>query len=542
VFPWTPASIFLAELVTSQSLFSTYPYKIETMSVETFNMMEQSLSHCAPCGVCTLNGIMARVESHPYTPSLLREDVVMDSSDDEPCDQSYDHLFDHPIDLDGLYANFLPPTDLTTQGIEPNPGWNNNNWDWEAARNSMAYGAVIGLADAYYDPQYLDEEAISNPAPPPLVGVESNPGPVVLPVKGSKVLKKLKQEMKTERKQMEKQRPKQGPARQVVREVPVAAAYSAGISTGQPRISTTKSGSKLICHKELVNIVSGTAAFTATQISLQPALGSTYQWLSTQCNGWEKYRYRKVTATYYTRTGTNVPGTVMLVPDYDAADPPPTSELQASSFHGSKDDAPWKTITLEFDMARSQELFLRAGPLAPNLDIKTYDFANMFICTTDGAAANWGKVYIEYEIELINPQTVSVGYGLGGSVIGNTGVSITSLFGTAPLIGAGSYIQSAGLPGSVNTVNLTNLTIGAEYLITVNALGSGITLSTYTTSSGLTVKNTGCNLIATGSSQPAYNCTYLCSNSNATFTGAVTGTSVTAYEFAIAPMSSATAF
>lgn len=53
--------------------------------------------------------------------------------------------------------------------------------------------------------------------------------------------------------------------------------------------------------------------------------------------------------------------------------------------------------------------FVRTGALAANLDVKTYDAGSMFLFTNDGSAASSGKLWVDYDIELINPQLSAIG-------------------------------------------------------------------------------------------------------------------------------------
>lgn len=48
--------------------------------------------------------------------------------------------------------------------------------------------------------------------------------------------------------------------------------------------------------------------------------------------------------------------------------------------------------------------YVRTTALAANLDVKTYDAGNFFVCTTDGTAVNWGKLWVEYDVDLYVPQ------------------------------------------------------------------------------------------------------------------------------------------
>jgi len=278
-------------------------------------------------------------------------------------------------------------------------------------------------------------------------------------------------------------------------------------------------------------MVSGTTGFTATSIPIQPGLISVFQWLGTQTGGWEKYWFKKLRAIYIPRCGSNTTGTVVMAPDYDAADPVPTSEVAATSFHGSSDDAPWKTSWVDFDMQRSKELYLRNGPLAANLDIKTYDFASLYVCTTDATTAGpWGKIILDYTIELYNPQATVAVYA-GGSINAGTSGTPANPIGVNPTVVNGSLISSV----TGNTVLLQNLIIGQKYNLTVNFVGTGLTAlsSTFGTSAVAAIINdlvnaAGTNILDESRFTPI--------NTSDTLFLSCTGTTVTGGYISISPV------
>jgi hypothetical protein len=383
--------------------------------------------------------------------------------------------------------------------------------------------------------QYFSRDHV--PAPP-LVGIETNPGP---PKKTNQMLKKLAAEVKqatqpkTQGKKKQQQRQRHN--KQSVSNPPfVAAAYSTGNSVGKPIIVHNNDDSVTITHRELIAQVSGTVNFTSSTISIQPGLSSVLPWLSTQCLGWEKYRFIYLRAQYLTRTGSQTPGTMMLVPDYDAADAAPTTQTAASTFHGATDDVPWKNQDVNFDMKRSRELFIRAGPLSANQDIKTYDFGNLYICTADGTAVNWGKVYLEYKIMLINSQA-SVPTNVGGSITGGGTMLPATPLGTVPTIANGSFISSI----SGTTVNLSNLTIGQEYYMVTFVVGTGLTAVNTATFVGLTLRSNVANDLGTAAAMADIN-TVVASAGTGSFTFTATGTTVTAASVTFCALSNSSSF
>jgi hypothetical protein len=336
----------------------------------------------------------------------------------------------------------------------------------------------------------------AKPHQQPLVGVEPNPGPATLPVrgppsKGKKKIQQLARQIRNAEKMVPlnfNRTPK--PSGTFGPSISVPVATSRGRRTGVPRFKRLNKDLQTIAHTEMIGLVTGTVNFTTTKFPMQPGLGNTFPWLSTQTLGWEKYRWRRLRIWYETRTGSTTVGSVMLVADYDAADAAPTTQFAASTYHGTSDDAPWKESYIDLDMNRSSELFLRNGPLADNLDIKTYDFANLFVCTTDGAAVNWGKVYAEYEIELINAQVIQIATNAGGSIRNTIAGTPADVFGANPTIVNGAFITGVNSSG---VVSLDGLTVGNEYLITIRMSGTTMTAINLSTPGGITFRTTVSN-------------------------------------------------
>jgi hypothetical protein len=193
------------------------------------------------------------------------------------------------------------------------------------------------------------------------------------------------------------------------REVSVAAAYASGQRSAPPKIQQMSRDSVRIVHRELVASVTGSVGFVIpVTLSLNPGLQAAFPWLASQAQSWERYRFNKLKFCYYTRTGSTTPGSVQLIPDYDASDAAPVSEQIASSYEDVEEDAPWKDIECELRPAALNALgpskFIRSAILGANQDIKTYDSGNFFLATTDGTAVPWGKLWVEYDVTLMTPQ------------------------------------------------------------------------------------------------------------------------------------------
>lgn len=243
-------------------------------------------------------------------------------------------------------------------------------------------------------------------------------------------------------------------------------ALATGTNSMAPLIQGGRNSTRIV-HRELVASIVGSAAFAVNQsIPLNPGLASSFPWLSSQAQAWEQYRFNRLKFCYYTRTGSSTSGSVQLVPDYDAADAAPASEQIASSFEDVVEDAPWKDLESVLNpqamFPMGPKKFIRSGALPANLDIKTYDAGQMFVCTTDGAAVNWGKLWVEYDVELSVPANPAAGSLAAASQhVTSTSPVSADLFPT-PIVLAGSSAL-ATLSGKT----LTFLQAG-KYLVALN--------------------------------------------------------------------------
>lgn len=261
----------------------------------------------------------------------------------------------------------------------------------------------------------------------------------------------------------------------------VGAAYASGQKSSAPRINATRDTNRIV-HRELIASVSGTTAYTvANSFPLNPGMAVTFPWLSSQAICWEQYKFNKLEFKYYTRTGTGTPGSVMLVPDYDAADPAPISEQIASSYEDVSEDAPWKDISCLLRPSAMHQpgprKFVRQNPsFSGGLDIKTYDSGNLFLCTTDGTAVSWGKLWVEYDVSFFIPQLPSQGTAFAGQHFPsnlNAAPTSTTLLGNA----VGTATPSSNNIAAVNNEIVTFNQAGTFLLVYQAVAATSVTQS-----------------------------------------------------------------
>jgi hypothetical protein len=337
-----------------------------------------------------------------------------------------------------------------------------------------------------------------------------------------------------------KQKPKNGGGAQ--KQNSVASAYSSQQMGKAPIIKQSKDSVR-ITHRELIGNVTGaaTTAFTNSfTLELNPGILATFPWLSTIAQNWETYLFLKARLCYYTRTGSTTAGSVVIAPDYDAADASPPTEQIISSYQDVVEDVPWKDIvcTLRHSAMHPEgkRKYIRTEALANNLDIKTYDAANLFVFTVDSAAAAaWGKIWIEYEVVLFTPHAqTGLPVGLsGGSFFGSSGMTAALPLGTV----SNAFSGTAGITYNTTTGALTFQKSG-WYLIAINLTGTGMSAPVYTLSN-MTNQESDHDVNAAGTSLVAFVC-LSADAANATCIFSLTAATVTACRFFIgsAPTSS----
>jgi len=191
--------------------------------------------------------------------------------------------------------------------------------------------------------------------------------------------------------------------------VGLAAAYSTAQHLGPAKINKTAGGTR-ITHREFLGQITGTVAFTVSKFIVNPGQTLTFPWLAPQAVQWESYRFHRLAFEYITRCGSTESGSVLMSPDYDAADATPTTELQLTTYDGATEDSPWRNqrnnLKPSAMFSMGSRKFVRGNGLLPaSADIKTYDCANMFIATIGTAANAWGKLWVDYDVEFFTPQT-----------------------------------------------------------------------------------------------------------------------------------------
>jgi hypothetical protein len=231
-----------------------------------------------------------------------------------------------------------------------------------------------------------------------------------------------------------------------------------------------------IRHREFLATINGSVDFNNTSFAVQPGLSTTFPWLASMARNWENYKFARIGFMYISRSSTNATGTVIMAPDYDSSDAPPTSYQQMSNYQNSVADAPWKNTTCILS-TRSTTLvgnnrYVRIGALGNNEDIKLYDIGVFNIATTGQAGTTAiGELWVVYDIILEVPslQNSNLQSNISsGLSVGQAGLVTTNLLGTEAIPYGNLVISNL-----LNVVTITGLSIGQYYRLDLSLSATG---------------------------------------------------------------------
>lgn len=242
------------------------------------------------------------------------------------------------------------------------------------------------------------------------------------------VNKKTNQEIKSEisrlqstmAKRGQKSKPKKkGKAQQQSSLGPRVNAPVSGSRTNRVGIASVKQirDGCSVCNREFVmniQVPNSPGWINIDRLRCNPGSVKTFPWLSGMATSWESYRFKKLHFQFIARCPTTTAGSLILSPDYDAQDGQPATEQQMTQLRDTTEDNPWKDMVCRLkpesmNRAYKTHFVMDDSRYATTTqDEKTIDVAQFFISADKDANANWGKLWVDYEVEFFTPQTQSV--------------------------------------------------------------------------------------------------------------------------------------
>lgn len=225
---------------------------------------------------------------------------------------------------------------------------------------------------------------------------------------------------------------------------PVATSMAMGRRV-PPRVRSNGASIR-VTHTEFVGtVVSTSTAFNGAAYSVQPGLTTLFPWLAPIANRYESYKMRSLRFRYTPSVPTTTAGLVMMVMDFDAADPSPSTAGELLNMNDNAQAPVWKDVSFLANLAAGDKMpshYVRAGPVS-STDIKTYDIGNFYIATEGVVAGTIGLLYVDYTLELYTPQINIGGFSSYGCTISSTGMtSSTTLLASNVVTGNAPFTIS----------------------------------------------------------------------------------------------------
>lgn len=329
-------------------------------------------------------------------------------------------------------------------------------------------------------------------------------------------------------------------------------AVGAKMSKTKPMFERSADQQRIVHREKIAKLTSGgTGVFAVLRtVALNPGVAASFPWLSNEAAGYESYRFNRLRFVWVPSIGSAVAGNVIMGPDYDANDPAPVGETALSSYTDADEERVWAPLSVECNPehlnGNQKRKYMRLGALSTAQDIKLYDSGNFFVAVTDDAAAQTGKLWVEYDVTLYDPQVPSGGFQMTGTLQAGTGLTAAIPFGTAAVGAVGAQVATGALALSANvandTVTITGVPVGSEISIAIAGGGTVITAVAIASLVGLTVKaGTFAGFPAAATSFSCFS-TFNVTAENPTFDLAMTATTITSTQCVISVLAPQPAF
>jgi hypothetical protein len=270
-------------------------------------------------------------------------------------------------------------------------------------------------------------------------------------------------------------------------------------TTGQqvPFMHSTDDSFRFTNREYIGDISANGNVFTARTFPVNPGMEVTFPFVSTIANNFSQYRFDglifefKSTSATALVNGTNTAmGSVILVANYNANEPPSTTKAQALNSMWSVDGKPSDDIILPIECAPDETTvpnkYVRDTGVTG--DLRLNDLANVSVHTAGFPGANViGELWVSYDVVFMKPILSDKGglirtdhYIQVGNAAG------TQIFGTI----AQSRINGIGTVCDVNTMTFPLGTVG-EFGVTVFVAGGAAAVA-----GTIALTPTNCTIIA----------------------------------------------
>jgi hypothetical protein len=243
-----------------------------------------------------------------------------------------------------------------------------------------------------------------------------------------------------------------------------------------PKFSSSKQ-TNIVCHREYLGDILGTAAFNNNSYPLNPGIAKTFPWLSTIAQNYQEYKFHGIIFEFrslVTDFVTNgAPGVVVMATNYNADALPYTTKQEMENSEYAVSVKPTRELMHGVECEAAQtvlpQLFIRSGIPPAGQDLRLYDLGNFQFATQSNPIQNLGELWVSYCVEFYKPiLPVDVGGNVLTGVIQRQSVSPGAPLGTIQFLNIGDI----GMTIASSSIISIPTQPGNFYLLQLSWLGS----------------------------------------------------------------------
>jgi len=250
-----------------------------------------------------------------------------------------------------------------------------------------------------------------------------------------------------------------------------------------PKFSTTHA-TNIVCHREYLGDITGTAAFNNTAYPLNPGLATTFPWLSTIADNYQEYKFHGIMFEFRPLitdfvTG-GAPGVVIMATNYNADLPNYTTKQIMENSEFAVSVKPTNTLIHGVECSPEQTdpiiKYVRNSTVVTGQDLKNYDWGTFQFATQSNPIQNLGELWVSYCVEFYKPVLLTTS---GTPTTGNSFHVDRSTFTAASPLGTVPNTASGSLTAVVTATAITIASMPANQLIYFNILWVGTVNGTF---------------------------------------------------------------
>jgi hypothetical protein len=221
-------------------------------------------------------------------------------------------------------------------------------------------------------------------------------------------------------------------------------------STQIPKFDSTKQ-TNVVCHREYLGDITGTAGFNNVAYPLNPGIPTTFPWLATVAQNYQEYVFHGVVFEFRPLitdfiTG-GAPGVVVMATNYNADAPNYSSKQEMENSEYAVSVKPTNALMHGVECAVNQTIlpqrYVRTGNVPVGQDLRLYDYGNFQFATQANPTQDLGELWVTYCVEFHKPiLPIDVGGQVDSAHAFRTNVSTANEFGLIQVVNNGSLALS----------------------------------------------------------------------------------------------------